>query len=224
MTTYSISLPNHRCIQISISSWLNLGKLHGSKNLFISSRLSNLLVHSIFLWVLVFLWYQVQSLLLFQILFIWVLALLFLMISDKDFKTLFYLFKEKSFYFIDLLFFFSLYFISFCSDFCCFLPFVYIELCFCCFPNCLRYKLACLRIFLFLEVGVSFYEGAVQLISGLREFFFHMKKICCVHLRRWMQDIPTSKFWTDFLRFIFLSGESVILHEGTFNYRQRENS
>ena len=61
-------------------------------------------VHSIFLWVFAFLWYQVQSLLLFQILFIWVLAFLFLVNSDKDFKTLFYLFKEKSFSFIDLLF------------------------------------------------------------------------------------------------------------------------
>ena len=43
--------------------------------------------------------------LLFQILFIWVLALLFLVNPDKDFKTLFFLFKEKTFSFIDLLFF-----------------------------------------------------------------------------------------------------------------------
>lgn len=85
-------------------------------------------VHSIFLCVFVFLWYQVQSLLLFQILFIWVLALLFLVNSDKDFKTLFYLFKEKSFRFIDLLFFlacilfvsaliFAVFFLSFTLNF-----------------------------------------------------------------------------------------------------------
>ena len=46
LTTYSISLPNHGCIQISKSSWLSLGRLHGSRNLFISSRLFSLLVYN----------------------------------------------------------------------------------------------------------------------------------------------------------------------------------
>ena len=125
-------------------------------------------VHSIFLWVFVFMWYQVQSLLFYFRFYLFESSLFYSWwIQIKILKPCFFLFKEKTFSFIDLLFFFSLYFICFCSNFLCFLPFVYIELCFCCFSSSLRYKLVCLRIFLFLEVGVSFYGGAVQLIPGL---------------------------------------------------------
>ena len=68
----------------------------------------------------------------------------------------FYLFKESALSFMDLLYhFLSLYFIHFCSN-CFSLPSTTFGLC--AVPSSLRYKGRLFKSFMFLEVGIYYYE------------------------------------------------------------------
>ena len=114
--------------RLSISSWFNLERMYVSRNLFISSRLSNLLAYNCLQYSFIIFCIYVLSFeifpLSFIILFIWVLSLFFLMSLARGLSiSLIFLEKNNSwFHWSFLLFFFGLYFIYFLSDLYYILP------------------------------------------------------------------------------------------------------
>ena len=114
LITVSILALVSRLFIFSVSPRFSLGRLCLSENLSVSSRLSNLLAHSSFLWHLLF--YGISCNFFFFISYWFESTLLFFVMNLTKNLSNVYFFKEPAFSFIDLCSFLFLYFIYFCSN------------------------------------------------------------------------------------------------------------
>ena len=106
--------------RLYISSWFCLGRLHVSRNVSISSRLSNLLVYNCSSYFLMIFCISVVLVVIspfpFLILFIWVLSLFFLASLAKGLSILFTLSENQLLVLLIFFLFFLISFIYFLSD------------------------------------------------------------------------------------------------------------